>query len=163
MVEKIKSRSGFSWLNPLHLLAFGFGLGKIPVMPGTFGSLLGIPAYLLLGDLLLWQYVTVVIVLFIFGIVICQTTSRDMGGHDHPGIVFDEVVGMLVSYIALPQGWGWLLAGFVLFRLFDIWKPFPIYIVDKKMKGGTGIMFDDVLAGLYALLSLQLINSLWFA
>lgn len=157
MLNHNKSNTGFSWLNPIHLLAFGLGAGKAPVIPGTFGSLPAIPLYFLLENLTIWPYLGVVFVMFIVGVYVCHITSRDMGVHDHSGIVFDEIVGMLITYIALPAGWVWLVTGFVLFRIFDIWKPFPIRQVDKNMGGGMGIMFDDVLAGIYALLTLQAI------
>ena len=152
-----KFNTGFSWRNPIHLLAFGLGAGKAPVIPGTFGSLPAIPLYFLLENLTIWPYLGVVFVMFFLGVYVCHITSRDMGVHDHSGIVFDEIVGMLITYIALPAGWIWLVTGFVLFRIFDIWKPFPIRQVDKNMGGGMGIMFDDVLAGIYALLTLQAI------
>jgi len=156
MTEKTNSSSGFSWANPVHLLAFGFGIGKIPIMPGTFGTLLGIPAYLLLVELPVWQYVVVVLFLFVVGIVICDKTSSDMATHDNPGIVFDEIVGLLVTYVAMPDGGPWIIVGFVLFRLFDIWKPYPISWLDKNVGGGFGIMVDDVLAGIFAAICLQL-------
>jgi len=157
MHNNTKPVTGFSWFNPIHLLAFGFGLGRMPFIPGTFGSLLGIPLYLILDGLTIWPYLGVTLVLFIVGVIVCDITSRDLGVHDHSGIVIDEVVGMLITYILLPSGWIWLLIGFVLFRIFDIWKPFPIRQVDKNMGGGIGIMFDDVLAGIYAALTLQAI------
>jgi len=161
MTDKTNSTAGFSWVNPVHLLAFGFGLGKIPVMPGTFGTLLGIPVYFLIIDFPLWQYLAFVLLLFVVGIGICHKTSRDMNSHDNPGIVFDEMVGLLVTYIALPEGWVWLIVGFLLFRLFDIWKPFPISWLDKNIEGGMGIMLDDLLAGVYAALLLQLTVIAW--
>lgn len=161
MTDKNSSTAGFSWTNPIHLLAFGFGLGKIPLMPGTFGTLLGIPVYFLIIDFSLWLYVAFVFFLFVLGIGICHKTSGDMRCHDSPGIVFDEIVGLLISYIAMPSGWVWIIIGFFLFRLFDIWKPFPISWLDKNIGGGMGIMLDDVLAGVYAALLLQLVYAVW--
>lgn len=155
------SSLGFSWINPVHLLAFGLGIGKIPIMPGTFGTLLGIPLYFFIFELPLWQYVVTVLCLFVIGIAICHKTASDMDSHDNPGIVFDEIVGLLVTYIALPAGWVWLIVGFVLFRLFDIWKPYPISWLDKNVGGGFGIMLDDLLAGVFAAISLQLTYMLW--
>jgi phosphatidylglycerophosphatase A len=144
-------------LDIIHLLAFGFGAGKSPVAPGTFGTLVGIPFYLMMTGLNLWQYILVTVVLFVVGIWICHYSSKKMGVHDHPGIVWDEIVGYLVTMIAAPSGWLWIVIGFVLFRFFDILKPWPIRAIDKGVSGGFGIMLDDILAGLFALLILQLI------
>ena len=156
-----KNKNGFSWLNPAHVLAFGFGAGKMPVAPGTFGSLLAIPLYLLLENILLWQYLLAILLVTVVGIIVSDITSKDMATDDHPGIVIDEVAGMLITYILLPPGWAWLVLGFLLFRLFDIWKPFPIRQIDRNVKGGLGVMLDDLLAGIYAFLILQLCHIVW--
>ncbi|HEY4731739.1 MAG TPA: phosphatidylglycerophosphatase A [Gammaproteobacteria bacterium] len=145
------------WRNPIHFIAFGFGVGTIRIASGTFGTLAAIPIYLLLQDLTLIFYVTCVAALFLLGVWICDVTSRDLGVDDHPGIVIDEIAGFLVTMTAAPAGWLWLLCGFILFRLFDIWKPWPIRIIDKKLSGGIGIMLDDIVAGILALLILQII------
>lgn len=144
------------WSNPVHLLAFGLGSGAAPKAPGTFGTIAAIPLYLLLRDLSPLQYLLLVVVLFVLGIWLCDRTSRDLGVHDHGGIVWDEWVGLLIALWLLPPGWVWLLAGFLLFRLFDIFKPWPINWLDRRVGGGFGIMVDDLLAGLYALAILQL-------
>jgi phosphatidylglycerophosphatase A len=150
--------------NPVHLLSLGFGSGLSPFAPGTCGTLAAIPLYLLLTQLSLWYYLTAVAVAFAIGVYLCGYTSKALGEHDHGGIVWDEFVGFWITMIAVPATWQWILAGFVLFRLFDIVKPWPVKIADEKMKGGFGIMFDDVLAALYALIilqvALQLVNSL---
>jgi phosphatidylglycerophosphatase A len=143
--------------NPVHWPALGFGLGAAPFAPGTFGTLLGIPVYLLLAAWPLIGYLLAVAVLCLIGVVLCHITARALGVHDHPAIVFDEVVGFLVTMTLAPAGGWWLAAGFVLFRLFDIWKPWPIRWIDRRVHGGVGIMLDDVLAGVCALLVLQLI------
>lgn len=142
--------------NPVHVLAFGFGAGLSPLAPGTAGTLLGVFIYLSMAPLPLPYYIAVCGLLFVAGVWICARTSRDLGVHDHSGIVFDEIVGFLVAMIALPPDWLWLLAGFVLFRLFDIVKPWPIGWFDRRVPGGLGIMLDDLLAGLAALALLQL-------
>jgi phosphatidylglycerophosphatase A len=142
--------------HPVHSLSLGFGLGAAPWAPGTFGTLLGIPCWWMIKDLPLVAYVGVVLLMFAAGVWACQFTARALGVHDHPAIVFDEVVGFLVAMIAAPAGWLWVLAGFALFRLFDIWKPWPIRWLDRCVHGGLGIMLDDAVAGLYALLTLQL-------
>lgn len=143
--------------NPVHWPALGFGLGTAPFAPGTFGALLGIPVYLLLAELPLMGYLAIVAILFFAGIAACRVTARALGVHDHPAIVFDEVVGFLVTMTLAPADWWWLAAGFALFRLFDIWKPWPIRWIDRRVHGGLGIMLDDALAGIYALLALELI------
>ena len=143
--------------NPIHCLAFGFGSGLAPKAPGTFGTLLAVPLYLLLSQLSLLPYILVVVIAFAIGIYLCGRTATDLGVHDHPGIVWDEFVGVWITMIAAPAGWLWVVIGFILFRLFGIWKPWPIRFFDKNVESGLGIMIDDVLAGIYALLVLQLI------
>lgn len=157
MTHKV-SIPGLNLRNPVHLLAFGFGSGVLPFAPGTFGTLVAVPLYLLLQPLPLLSYLATLLVAFIAGVWLCEKTSRDLGVHDHGGIVWDEIVGYLLTMTFAPQGWVWLLLGFVLFRLFDIFKPWPIRSIDRQVKGGFGIMLDDVLAAIYALLILQLIN-----
>ncbi len=142
--------------NPVHLLAFGFGSGLAPVAPGTFGTLAAVPFYLLMARLPLAGYLTVLAVVILTGIWICDRTSRDLGVHDHPGIVWDEFAGFFVTMTAAPAGWPWVVGGFLLFRLFDILKPWPIGWLDERVKGGLGIMLDDLLAGLFAWGVLQL-------
>jgi len=106
--------------------------------------------YLWLRELPLLGYLGAIVVAFVVGVYLCERTSRDLGVHDHGGIVWDEFVGLWITLILVPPGWGWLLLGFVLFRFFDIIKPQPIGWADKKVAGGFGIMLDDVLAGIYA-------------
>lgn len=145
--------------NPLHLLSLGFGAGLSPYAPGTVGTIVSVPLYLLLSQLALIPYVTVIIAGFALGVYLCHYTSRALGVHDHSGIVWDEFIGYWITMIAVPAvTWQWVLTGFVLFRFFDIVKPWPVKLADKRLKGGFGIMFDDVLAGLYALACMQLIG-----
>ncbi len=144
-----------NWRNPIHLLAFGLGSGAAPKAPGTFGTLAALPLFLLLQPLDPWLYLAITAAAFLFGIWICGRTSRDLGVHDHSGIVWDEWVGLWVTLWLVPPGWGWIVAGFLLFRLFDILKPQPIKWIDQKVGGGLGIMLDDLLAGLFALAILQ--------
>lgn len=144
------------WRNPVHLLAFGFGSGAATKAPGTWGTLAAVVPYLALAQLPLLAYLSVVLLAFIAGVYICGRTAADLGVHDHGGIVWDEFVGLWISLIALPAGWPWLVAGFVLFRIFDIAKPWPIGWADRLVSGGLGIMLDDVLAGFYTLFILQL-------
>ncbi|HEY0722180.1 MAG TPA: phosphatidylglycerophosphatase A [Gammaproteobacteria bacterium] len=142
--------------DPVHFLALGFGSGLSPKAPGTFGTLAAIPIYLLLDQLSLLIYLGITVLLFLAGIVICDGSAKKLGVHDHPGIVWDEVVGFLVTMTAAPGGVYWVLIGFVLFRLFDILKPWPIRAIDRGVAGGLGIMLDDLLAGVMAALVLQL-------
>jgi phosphatidylglycerophosphatase A len=141
--------------HPLHLLSLGLGLGAIPFAPGTFGTLLGVVLYLALQSLSLAWYLIAVAILFYIGVMACGFTARAVGADDPGVIVFDEVVGYLIAMAAAPRGWGWTTAGFVLFRLFDIWKPWPIRWSEHRIRGGLGIMFDDALAGVYTMVALE--------
>ena len=122
----------------------------------TCGTLVAIPPYLLLVQLPPVWYLAAIVITFAIGVFLCDYTSKALNVHDHPGIVWDELVGFWVTMVAVPVGWPWILAGFVLFRVFDILKPWPVKIADQKLKGGFGIMLDDVLAGVYALACLHL-------
>ena len=139
---------------PSGWLASGFGSGLSPVAPGTAGSLAALlPAWLYCEYLPFNIWVTVIVILlaFILGCVICQNAGRQLGVHDHGALVWDEFVGQwLVLLVVTPTVVNWLLA-FALFRLFDIWKPWPIGYFDKKVSGGFGVMLDDVLAAIYAM------------
>ncbi len=139
----------------VHFLAQGFGAGRVSVAPGTFGTLVGIPIYIALSALAPWLYAVGVGLLFILGVWLAGVTGRDFGAHDHQSIVWDEIVGFLITMFLAPPGWLWIAAGFVLFRLFDIWKPYPIRHVDRQLANGFGCMLDDALAGVYALVVLQ--------
>lgn len=142
--------------NPVHLLAFGFGSGLARKAPGTFGTLAAIPIFLLICQLPHLYYVLFVVVTGLAGIYICGKTASDLRVHDHGGIVWDEMVGFWITMMFIPVSWHSILTGFLLFRLFDIWKPFPIRWLDKQVKGGFGIMIDDVLAGIFSWLCLYL-------
>ncbi len=141
--------------NPLHLLALGFGSGLAPVAPGTFGTLVAVPFYYLLVHAGAAVYFSVLCAATLFGIGICGYTARALGVHDHPAIVWDEVVGYLITMAWAPTAWYWMAMGFVLFRLFDILKPWPVRWADRRVHGGLGIMLDDILAGVMAWLVLQ--------
>ncbi|OXY80825.1 phosphatidylglycerophosphatase A [Oceanimonas doudoroffii] len=141
--------------NPLHLLALGFGSGLSPIMPGTMGTLAAIPLYLLIQGLPLWLYVALLVVGFVAGIKICNAATSAIGRHDHGAIVWDEFIGFGVTMLAAPAGWQWIAIGFVLFRFFDMVKPWPISWFDRRVHGGFGIMLDDLIAGLFALVCLQ--------
>jgi len=143
--------------NPIHLIAFGFGSGLAPKAPGTFGTLVAIPLYLLLEPLSLTNFLIVLIILSLVSFYIAGKSAQLLGVHDHGGIVIDEICGYLVTMALAPSGWQWIIIGFILFRIFDILKPWPINLLDKNVSGGIGIVLDDLMAGIYALLSLELI------
>ena len=150
------NRPAWRWHHPRHLLAGGFGAGAIPFAPGTFGTVVGVLFYLPMSRLPLPLYLVMVAGVVALGVYLCGATARDLGVHDHPGIVWDEIAGYLVTMIAAPRGWVWPVAGFVLFRIFDILKPWPVRVADRRVGGGVGIMLDDILAGIYAASCLQL-------
>jgi phosphatidylglycerophosphatase A len=135
-------------VNPVQLLAFGFGSGLSKKAPGTMGTLLAIPFYYCLIQFYADFYLPVLLLVVISGIWICGKAAEDIGVHDHGGIVWDEIAGYLLTMYWVGFSWQNVLIGFVLFRIFDIAKPWPINWLDKKVKGGFGIMVDDLLAGL---------------
>ena len=149
-------------LHPIHFLSLGLGSGLSPFAPGTAGTVVAVLLYIPLSLLPLWAYVAVLIIGSIVGIYLCDKTSNKLGGHDNPAIVWDEFLGYWLTMLLAPTGWLWIVIGFVLFRLFDIWKPWPISVADLKVKGGFGIMLDDLIAGVYALVVLQLIHYYFF-
>jgi phosphatidylglycerophosphatase A len=154
MAERIPARR---LLHPVDFLALGFGSGLLPFAPGTAGTVAAIPVYLLLQPLAAPYYIAIVVLLALAGIAICGQAARHLGVHDHPGIVWDEIVGYLVTMAFAPPGWLWIGLGFVLFRLFDILKPWPIKWCDRQVDGGLGIMLDDLLAGVFSAVLLQLL------
>jgi len=143
--------------DPVLILALGFGTGLARFAPGTFGTLAAIPLYWFMQPLSLLYYSLITLVLLVVGIFLCGSAAQKLGVHDHPGIVWDEIVGYLITMFLAPAGIMWIIIGFVLFRIFDIWKPWPINWLDAKVSGGLGIMVDDVLAGIYAAVVLQLL------
>ncbi len=134
----------------------GFGSGLAPKAPGTFGSafaLLFIPAWLALG---FFNSVLIIVLMSLLGIYLCGRTAELMGVHDDGRIVWDEFAGQSISFLPLvylgQMNWLWVLVSFALFRLFDVWKPWPIRVVDRRVHGGFGIMLDDIIAGIWAAL-----------
>lgn len=144
------------WKNPIHFLACGFGAGTSKFMPGTCGTIVAIPLYLGLQLLSPLYYMMVLVAAIAFGIWICGVTARDLGEEDPGAIVWDEMVGFWLALWAAPNGWQWILGAFVLFRVFDIFKPWPIKWVQDKFPGGYGIVADDLVAGLYSWIIIQL-------
>jgi phosphatidylglycerophosphatase A len=137
--------------HPAHFLALGFGSGLSPKAPGTVGSAAAVPLYLLLALVLPPLAIAgLAVPLFVVGIWICGKAGTALGVSDHGAIVWDEIVAMLPLLAMVPQGWKGWLAAFVLFRVFDVLKPWPISWVDARVKGGLGVMLDDALAALPA-------------
>jgi phosphatidylglycerophosphatase A len=151
------SKAKFDLTKWHQFLALGFGSGLSPKAPGTMGTLVAVPlvAFLLwAGNMYLLGFVVLGSVL---GVYLCGQTAHDIGEHDHGAIVWDEIVGYGITLLWAPLHWQTLLLGFVLFRLFDIVKPWPISLMDKHVHGGIGIMLDDIMAGVAALVSMQLL------
>jgi phosphatidylglycerophosphatase A len=149
----------FLFQHPRHLMALGFGSGLAPKAPGTFGTVVGLAMFGLIAGHPLWLKLIMIALLFVAGISICGKTAQALGTPDHSSIVWDEIVAMMLVLAFTPPSIIWWSIAFILFRLFDIWKPFPIKQCDDKIKGGFGVMFDDLLAAIYAILLIQL--SLW--
>ena len=144
--------------HPAGWIATALGAGLSPKAPGTAGSLLALlPWWFLLRDLPLTWYVVVLVAGFALGVWACAVSDRRVGMHDQGALVWDEVIGVWITLLAAPRQWWWMIVGFALFRLFDIWKPWPVSWADRKVHGGLGVMLDDVLAGIYALIVLQIV------
>lgn len=146
---------GFDKSSPVHWLAFGFGSGFASKAPGTLGSAAATLLYLPLAELPLTIYCVLVVLGFLAGVWICGSTSTQLGVHDHGGIVWDEFVGVWITLTAVPPNLSGMLFGFLLFRLLDIVKPWPINWADRMVHGGFGIMLDDAIAGILASACLQ--------
>lgn len=151
MLSKDAAKRRLNMRNPCHLLATGFGSGLCPWFPGTMGSLAAIPFWWLM-TFLPWQLYSLLVMLAICcGVALCHRTARDMGIHDHGCIVWDEFVGMWITLMAIPAvNWQWVMTGFLIFRVLDMWKPWPIRWFDRNIHGGMGIMIDDIVAGIIA-------------
>ncbi len=142
---------------PVLFLAFGFGSGLAKKMPGTMGTLSAVPVYLVLVQANVWVYSILTIIVIGTGIWICGNAAKLLGEHDFGGIVWDEIAGFMITMWLVPFSWSAVLFGFILFRVFDIFKPWPIKWIDQKVEGGLGIMLDDILAGVFAAIILMLI------
>lgn len=143
--------------SPIMLLAFGFGSGLSRVAPGTMGTLMAAVLWILFLQLTTLVYLAVVLFCALLGIYVCGEAAKRMNQHDHAGIVWDEFVGLWIALATIPADWHAIVVGIVLFRLFDIVKPWPIKWIDRNVHGGFGIMIDDVIAGLATLCCIQLI------
>jgi len=147
--------------HPAHLVAFGFGAGLMPVAPGTWGTLLALPVFLLVSPRLdPLEFLLMLAVLFALGVWACEVTGRAIGAADHGGMVWDETVAFLLVLFFAPATLPWQAAAFLLFRLFDILKPPPIRYYDQALKSGFGVMLDDLIAASYALLVLAVATTI---
>ena len=160
MTQTNKS-ANFELTNPVHFLALGLGSGLLKPAPGTWGTLASVPIFLALVSLVPTgsiTYLCLMLVSFLLGVYICGKAADDVGVHDHSAIVWDEFVGFWITMAAVAPTWPNVVVGFLLFRLFDILKPWPIKLLDKSVHGGFGIMIDDVLAGVFAALLLYFVQ-----
>ena len=145
--------------HPAHFFGLGFGSGLVPKAPGTAGTLVGLLLFWLISGYALNVQLIIIAALFIIGIYFCHKTGKTLGVSDHGSIVWDEIVAVMLLLAFTPITWLNWLGAFLLFRLFDIWKPFPINYFDAKLKNGFGVMFDDLLAAIYAIAAIKAI--LW--
>lgn len=149
----------FVFSHPAHFIAFGGGVGLLPSAPGTFGTLLAFPLFYLLEPRLApWTFLVFILALFWLGAWACAVTGRALGVADHGGMVWDEVVAFLLVLFFIPTTGYWQGFAFLLFRLFDIFKPPPIRYYDRMLKNGFGVMWDDLLAAGYTLLILAAVH-----
>ena len=137
-------------------LATGFFVGTVPFAPGTFGSIIGLPLVFLLSRINLLLSVAYILLFILFAIGIASATEKILNQKDPAKIVIDEIAGIMVAFTGLPFNLKTVIAGFVIFRVFDILKPFPIRSLERRVSGGSGVVLDDVLAGVYANLILRL-------
>lgn len=147
-----------SWKGLIHFLAYGLGAGLVPFAPGTVGSLLGVALFRAMASLRAVYYSAITLAMGVAGVFICGQTARDLVLRDPGSIVWDEIVGYLVAMFRLPSDWRWISGGFVLYRLFDIWKPYPIGLIEDGLEIGVAIMADDIVAGIYAGALLHLLH-----
>jgi len=156
-VTVLRPDAAFVFAHPAHFVAFGFGAGLARVAPGTIGTLLAFPLYWLIGraDASL-AVLGATLLFFLVGVWACELTGRHLGVADHGAMVWDEVVAFLLVLAIVPDEPAWQAAAFVLFRAFDIAKPWPIQKLERRWKNGFGVMFDDLLAAGYALLALAI-------
>lgn len=155
----------YASVGAMHWTEIGtfFGITRKVKAPGTVGTVLSLPIWYLLAHLPTWAYMLICVLLFAVGMFICETYEKIHGGHDHSELVFDELVGFLITMTWVPISWQSAVFGFVIFRLLDIWKPLIIGMADRRITGGLGVMADDAIAGIIGNIILQVIftNTLW--
>jgi len=152
--------------HPARFIALGFGTGLSPIAPGTVGTLLGFPVYWLLSDWLAphgpLAMLAAIFVMYWIGVWACARTGRDLGVSDHSGMNWDEIVAFQLVLMLAPEGWFWQSFAFFGFRFFDVVKPPPIRHFDATVKGGFGVMFDDILAAFYTVLLMAVCKAVFF-
>ena len=153
-ISRAERARGVALSTPAGFLAFGFGSGLSPWAPGTVGTLAAFLPALFLVQLPTGLAVLIILLAFALGIHLCSVTGRALGEHDHGGMVWDEFVGFWLVLVFVPFDWAWWLAAFVVFRVFDIHKTWPIRWLDRRVQGGFGVMLDDLIAGVYSLIVL---------
>jgi len=164
----LRPTPSFVFAHPAHFIALGLGTGLAPIAPGTAGTLLAFPLFILLerllpplplfGSIVPLYFFGVIALFFGIGVWACARTGRDLGIADHSAMNWDEVVAMLLILMFTPSGWVWWTFAFLAFRFFDVVKPPPIRQIDRAMKGGLGVMFDDTVAAFYTLLLIALVK-----
>lgn len=158
-VNQVEIPPRLVWASPWHALSTCGGAGRIGKGAGTLGTLFGALAYIVLSTVFSpVAFVLLTTVLFVVGAIAAQKTSDALGVADHGGIVIDEVVGIWLVYALIPSGPLWWIGGFIVFRFFDIVKLPPVDRIDEKIKNGWGIMLDDVVAGVYALVVMRILG-----
>ena len=154
----LRPTAGFMLKHPARFIALGFGTGLSPFAPGTVGTLLGFPVYWIASELLApygpLTMFALIALMFLLGVWACGRTGRDLGIADHSGMNWDEIVAFQLVLLFTPAAWQWQAFAFFGFRFFDVVKPPPIRQVDAQLKGGLGVMFDDILAAFYTLLAM---------
>ena len=159
----VRPNAGFLLSHPAHFIALGFGTGLSPLAPGTVGTLLAFPLYALLARWLTPELLAGAIVgLFAIGVWACGRAGGDLGVADHGSMNWDEVVAFLLILVITPPGLGWQAFAFFAFRFFDVVKPPPIRYFDRTIKGGFGVMFDDIATAFYTLLAMAIAKQLFF-
>jgi phosphatidylglycerophosphatase A len=161
----LRPSAGFMLAHPARIIALGFGTGLSPFAPGTVGTLLGFPVFWILSALLApygpLAMLAAVAAMFLLGVWACERTGRDLGIADHSGMNWDEIVAFQLVLMLTPEAWQWQAFAFFGFRFFDVVKPPPIRQVDARMKGGLGVMADDILAAFYTLLTMALYKAVF--
>lgn len=159
----LRPSAGFMFAHPAHFVALGFGSGLSPIAPGTVGTLLAFPIYAVVSD---WfdplQLFIFLCALFVLGIWACRRTGDDLGLSDHSSMNWDEIVAFMLVLMLTPEGSAWRAFAFFAFRAFDVVKPQPIRYFDRTLKGGLGVMFDDIAAAFYTLLLMAIVKQVFF-
>jgi phosphatidylglycerophosphatase A len=159
MSEPINPDLRFVLSSPVAFLALGGGAGLVPRAPGTAGSLVAAPLVLILQAMPFPWQIAVWAAMCAAGVWLCDRAGKALGESDHPAIVWDEICGASIVLLLGPPGIGWMLAGFLAFRVFDIVKPWPVNIIDRRFANGFGAMGDDLLASVYALATVTIASA----